>query len=141
MGNSGWFAQGEEGMTQDGTGEQTGPQTPSPGAAQCPVPAQVYRGQNISTALLHAPVTEAFKSSKLRSNLSSFHSAMHRQHTAFGIKAQHCYRKQFKLFSSPPYQSLGEQSHKLTPRLPRAHVQQHVPEKTCSSGSQNCCFD
>lgn len=122
-------------------GEQTGPKTPSPGAVQYPAPAPGYTSQHTSAALPHALVTAACKSSKLRSNLFSFHSAINSQHMAFGIKAQHCYTKQFNLLSSPPYQSLGELSRKLSPRLPGTHVQRHFLEKTCSSGSQNHSFD
>ena len=98
--------------------EQTGPKTPSPAAVQCPAPARGYTSQHISTDLPHALVTAVFKSSKLRSNLFSFHSAIHLQHMVFEIKAWHCYTKRFKLLSSPPYQRLGEHSHKLSPRLP-----------------------
>lgn len=118
-------------------GQQTAPKTPSPGAARCPVPAPGYTSQDTSTALPHALVTVALKSSKLRSNLFSFPGAIHLWHMGPGIKAQHCCTRQFNLLSSPPYQRLGEHSHKLPPG---ACVPQHLLLKACSLASQNCSF-
>lgn len=124
---------------------QTIPKAPTPGAA---LPHVCSRGQP-SRAVPPGLLTDTPERSETRSNLFSFHSAVHLQHIVFGIKAQQCYTKQLNLLLFKGQVNIAANKHQQStcttaPSSKPKHIQtknNHHHQQKLSLGSQNCYLD